>query len=435
MVQPFQMEGMRVAHVPVGPDLLADPDALAALVGPVPSSWAVLHCETFGSAPSPGLTRTLGDLAARGAALVVDATHTWPLPPVTRAALPAGPPVTWLASVRKFAQLPDGALLIGAGAPWPRVGRGTVDEAETRAWIAGDIESAEDLMDAQLAPAAMSPESRNMLDGLDTGALVARHRVAASVLEGGLAALGLERVSPPGAHFCTAFRHVDGPALVEDLARAGVDGPVWWPRPTGWVRDWPDDLVTLPADSPVAAGRVLAALRDALGEARMSGRGPKPPLPTAGEETPPREVGATAAPPAPPIPAGALAPDGQVRVDTWLWATRQRKSRSQATAAARAGHVSVNGATAKSAQRVHVGDEIRLRVDGFDRVLRVVAPLVRRVGAPQARQAYIDLSPERPHVGAAALGIPVRERGSGRPSKKERRELDLLRGRDSHEHS
>ena len=139
--------------------------------------------------------------------------------------------------------------------------------------------------------------------------------------------------------------------------------------------------------------------------------------------------------PVPPIPPGALAPGGDLRVDTWLWATRQTRSRSQATAAARAGHVDVNGVGAKAAQKVRVGDEVRLRVDGFDRILEVKALLARRLGAPQARQAYLDHSPERPHPGGAGLGVPVRERGAGRPSKKERRELDRLRGRDSHEHA
>lgn len=132
------------------------------------------------------------------------------------------------------------------------------------------------------------------------------------------------------------------------------------------------------------------------------------------------------------IPRGALAPGDSVRIDTWLWAIRKVKSRSQATSAARAGHVKVNGDSAKAAQKVKVGDEVRLRVDGFDQILTVTKLLVKRVGAPQARLCYEDLTPPRPK-----LFIPVaqRERGTGRPSKKERRELDRLRGRDSHEHA
>ncbi len=133
-----------------------------------------------------------------------------------------------------------------------------------------------------------------------------------------------------------------------------------------------------------------------------------------------------------PIPAGALATADTVRVDTWLWATRQVKSRSQATSAARAGHVKVNGDSVKAAQKLRVGDEVRLRIEGFDRILRVTGLLVKRVGAPQACTCYEDLTPPRPRLSVAAVGI--RDRGTGRPSKKERRELDQLRGRDSHLH-
>ncbi|MDC4232281.1 RNA-binding S4 domain-containing protein [Actinomyces sp. B33] len=143
----------------------------------------------------------------------------------------------------------------------------------------------------------------------------------------------------------------------------------------------------------------------------------------------PAPDGAPVAETPPPIPPGALAPGDSVRVDTWLWATRHVKSRSQATSAARAGHVKVNGESAKAAQKIRVGDEVRLRVDGFDRVLRVAGLLVKRVGAPQARTCYEDLSEPRPRLLVPA--VPVRDRGAGRPSKKERRELDALRGRDS----
>lgn len=138
--------------------------------------------------------------------------------------------------------------------------------------------------------------------------------------------------------------------------------------------------------------------------------------------------GEPGAPEAPEIPRGALADSDSVRVDTWLWAIRRVKSRSQATSAARAGHVKVNGDTAKAAQKVKLGDEVRLRVEGFDEVFRVRRLLVKRVGAPQARTAYEELTPERPRL---AIPVARRERGSGRPSKKERRELDRLRGRDS----
>lgn len=159
------------------------------------------------------------------------------------------------------------------------------------------------------------------------------------------------------------------------------------------------------------------------------------PLPTSAEAdggTP--AAGGLAHPgePEPEIPRGALADSDSVRVDTWLWAIRRTKSRSQATSAARAGHVKINGDTVKAAQKVRVGDEVRLRVEGFDQVLVVRRLLVKRVGAPQARVCYEDLTPERPRV---VIPVAQRERGTGRPSKKERRELDRLRGRDSHDHA
>ena len=101
------------------------------------------------------------------------------------------------------------------------------------------------------------------------------------------------------------------------------------------------------------------------------------------------------------------------------------------TMAVRAGHVRVNGEPVKAAYKVRVGDEVRLRIEGFDRVLGVVLLLAKRVSYPQARTAYDDRTPERPRV---HIPVAMRERGSGRPTKKERRELDRLRGYDSHEH-
>ncbi len=113
------------------------------------------------------------------------------------------------------------------------------------------------------------------------------------------------------------------------------------------------------------------------------------------------------------------------RVDSWLWAVRVYKTRSAATTACRAGHVRVNGDKAKAAQAVRVGDELRIRIAGFDRILIVRQILVKRVGALLAALAYEDRTPEREPQ--AALG--VRDRGAGRPTKRERRDIDRLRGR------
>ena len=113
------------------------------------------------------------------------------------------------------------------------------------------------------------------------------------------------------------------------------------------------------------------------------------------------------------------------RVDSWLWAIRVYKTRSAATTACRAGHVRVNGDKVKAAQQIRVGDELRIRIAGFDRILFVRQLLVKRVGAPVAALAYEDKTPEREPQ--AALGL--RDRGAGRPTKRERRDIDKLRGR------
>ncbi|NEM89983.1 RNA-binding S4 domain-containing protein [Galbitalea soli] len=117
------------------------------------------------------------------------------------------------------------------------------------------------------------------------------------------------------------------------------------------------------------------------------------------------------------------------RVDSWLWAVRLVKTRSLATAACRAGHVRVNGERAKAAQPVRVGDEVRLRSAGFDTIVVVAVILSKRVGADVARLAYLDRTPPRPEPAERAR-LPVRDRGAGRPTKRERREIERLRGRD-----
>jgi len=119
-----------------------------------------------------------------------------------------------------------------------------------------------------------------------------------------------------------------------------------------------------------------------------------------------------------------------VRVDSWLWSVRAFKTRSAATAACRSGHIKVNGERAKAAQAVKVGDEVRIRISGFDRVLEVRETLVKRVGAAVAAEAYVDNSPPLPTPEETAL-LPRRDRGAGRPTKRERREIEKLLGRES----
>ena len=116
-----------------------------------------------------------------------------------------------------------------------------------------------------------------------------------------------------------------------------------------------------------------------------------------------------------------------MRLDSWLWTVRFFKSRSQATAACRADKVRVNGAIAKASALVKPGDKVTWRDPLRPREVTVVELLPRRVGAPEAAKAFVDSSPALPTK--AELGtLPVRDRGAGRPEKRDRRQLDHLRG-------
>lgn len=119
------------------------------------------------------------------------------------------------------------------------------------------------------------------------------------------------------------------------------------------------------------------------------------------------------------------------RLDAWLWAVRVYKTRSLATAAVRGGHVRVDDQLAKAAQRVVPGQVIRVRRDQRERVFEVVdATLEKRVSAPLAQAAYVDRTPELPPPILGMSGrVAVRDRGAGRPTKRERRDIDRLRGR------
>jgi ribosome-associated heat shock protein Hsp15 len=120
------------------------------------------------------------------------------------------------------------------------------------------------------------------------------------------------------------------------------------------------------------------------------------------------------------------------RVDSWLWAVRAFKTRSAATAASKAGHISVNDERAKPAQTVRVGDVVRVRLDGDERILQVARLIAKRVGAPVAAECYVDLTPPKPPKEERVLTV-VRDRGAGRPTKRDRRVIERLMGEGHHD--
>ncbi len=110
-------------------------------------------------------------------------------------------------------------------------------------------------------------------------------------------------------------------------------------------------------------------------------------------------------------------------MDRWLWAVRLTKTRPDAAAACRGGHVRVNDRPAKPATTVSPGDEVRARVGATTRVVEVVRVIQKRVGPTDAAACFIDRTPAPP----VEPPVAFRERGAGRPTKRERRILDRFR--------
>jgi ribosome-associated heat shock protein Hsp15 len=115
------------------------------------------------------------------------------------------------------------------------------------------------------------------------------------------------------------------------------------------------------------------------------------------------------------------------RVDRWLWSVRLYKTRADATAGCRGGHVRINGRIAKPAAPVRVGDRVEAHIHRRDRIVEVTRVIDTRVGAPIAVECYVDHSPPPPP--SEFPRVAERERGAGRPTKRERRQLDRLKRR------
>jgi ribosome-associated heat shock protein Hsp15 len=120
-----------------------------------------------------------------------------------------------------------------------------------------------------------------------------------------------------------------------------------------------------------------------------------------------------------------------VRIDKWLWAVRVFKTRSQAAEACRTGKVAIAGQPVKPSRETKMGDEVEIRVSPqLTRTLRVKELLQNRVAARLVPEYADDLTPpeayERLKI-ISQLNYERRDRGTGRPTKKQRRDIDRLK--------
>lgn len=123
----------------------------------------------------------------------------------------------------------------------------------------------------------------------------------------------------------------------------------------------------------------------------------------------------------------------KVRIDKWLWAIRIFKSRTLAGDTVRQGKVRINDKTVKPSTAVSVGDRVTVQKNGFNLEYEVLKLIEKRVGAPIAVTCYTDHTPEEERnkykdwfVGKA--GTEFREKGTGRPTKRERRTIERFKG-------
>lgn len=127
-------------------------------------------------------------------------------------------------------------------------------------------------------------------------------------------------------------------------------------------------------------------------------------------------------------------PPAETRIDKWLWAARFYKTRSQATEAVAGGKVEVNGESAKPSKSVRSGDLVRIRFGPVEHVVTIKAIGERRGSAPAAQALYEESAEsvaERAKIAAQRRYAPPPAYGEkGKPSKKDRREMDRWRGKE-----
>ena len=117
-----------------------------------------------------------------------------------------------------------------------------------------------------------------------------------------------------------------------------------------------------------------------------------------------------------------------VRIDKWLWMVRVFKTRSIATEAWNAGQVKLNGENVKPSRDVRVGEVYEVHIGSLHKTVEVVDAPKSRVGAPLVPQYCTDLTPQSEYDRMKTLKTQeFRPHGLGRPTKRERRQLDFIK--------
>lgn len=117
------------------------------------------------------------------------------------------------------------------------------------------------------------------------------------------------------------------------------------------------------------------------------------------------------------------------RIDKWLWAARIYKTRSIAVDAIKNGRVTIDGSDVKPSRTIKAGETVSVRKPPITYSFKVLAPIESRVGAKLIPQVYENITSADEYEKlemSRIIGFVDRQRGTGRPTKKERRQLDAF---------
>jgi ribosome-associated heat shock protein Hsp15 len=125
----------------------------------------------------------------------------------------------------------------------------------------------------------------------------------------------------------------------------------------------------------------------------------------------------------------SLQNNDKMRIDKWLWIVRLFKTRTMATDACNAGKVKINSVNCKPSREIKINDEIQIRIGQLQKTVKVIGSPKNRISAKFVPDYYIDLTPAEEYERIKLLSTQTerREHGLGRPTKRDRRQIEYLK--------
>jgi len=125
----------------------------------------------------------------------------------------------------------------------------------------------------------------------------------------------------------------------------------------------------------------------------------------------------------------SLQNNDKMRIDKWLWTVRLFKTRTMATDACNAGKVKINSVNCKPSREIKINDEIQVRTGQLQKTVKVIGSPKNRISAKLVPDYYLDLTPAEEYERVKLLSTQTerREHGLGRPTKRDRRQIEYLK--------